>query len=113
MKSSHRHELKTNELAEWLSNLPQWAKENRITIIGALVLIVIAFFSYFVPHYHPYQFDKMGKYEEYWFSEGMFYAFDVLVDGLTKKNPIPQSYDEFIQSGVSRFYANQEKEESP
>jgi hypothetical protein len=40
MKSSHRHELKTNELADWLSNLPQWAKENRTMIIGALVLIV-------------------------------------------------------------------------
>lgn len=47
MKSSHRHELKTNELAEWLSNLPQWAKENRITIIGALVLIVAAGGLYF------------------------------------------------------------------
>lgn len=47
MKSSHRHELKTNELAEWLSNLPQWAKENRIAIIGALVLIVAAAGLYF------------------------------------------------------------------
>ena len=47
MKSSHRHELKTNELAEWLGNLPQWAKENRITIIGALVLIVVAGGLYF------------------------------------------------------------------
>jgi len=47
MKSSHRHELKTNELAEWLSNLPQWAKENRIMIIGALVLIVAAGGLYF------------------------------------------------------------------
>ena len=47
MKSSHRHELKTNELAEWLGNLPQWAKENRITIIGALVLIVVVGGLYF------------------------------------------------------------------
>jgi hypothetical protein len=42
MKSSHRHELKSNELVEWLSNMPQWAKENRIMIIGLLVLIVAA-----------------------------------------------------------------------
>ena len=39
MKSDHRHELKTNELAEWLSNLPQWAKENLKTIISVSVLI--------------------------------------------------------------------------
>jgi hypothetical protein len=42
MKSEHRHELKTNELADWLANFPQWAKENRITIIGVLLVIVIA-----------------------------------------------------------------------
>ncbi len=41
MKSEHRHELKTNELAEWLSNLPQWTKENLITIICASALIVV------------------------------------------------------------------------
>ena len=41
MKSEHRHELKTNELAEWLSNLPQWTKENLITIISVSVLIVV------------------------------------------------------------------------
>ena len=42
MKSDHRHELKTNELAEWLSHLPQWAKKNLITIIWVLALIVVA-----------------------------------------------------------------------
>ena len=41
MKADHRHELKTNELAEWLSNLPQWAKENLKTIICVSVLIVV------------------------------------------------------------------------
>jgi hypothetical protein len=42
MKSEHRHELKTNELAEWLTHLPQWAKDNRITIIGVLLVAVVA-----------------------------------------------------------------------
>ena len=42
MKSDHRHELKTNELAEWLSNLPQWTKKYLITIIWVLALIVVA-----------------------------------------------------------------------
>jgi predicted negative regulator of RcsB-dependent stress response len=48
MKSDHRHELKTNELAEWLSNLPQWTKENLVTIIGVIVVIVavIAFYAW-------------------------------------------------------------------
>ena len=48
MKSKHRHELKTNELAEWLANFPQWIKENQKTIIGVVVLIVviIGFYSW-------------------------------------------------------------------
>jgi len=46
MKSEHRHELKTNELAEWLSNLPQWAKENIMTIIVILAVIVAALAFY-------------------------------------------------------------------
>ena len=41
MKSDHRHELKTNELAEWLSHLPQWTKENLTTIIMVCVVIVV------------------------------------------------------------------------
>ena len=46
MKSEHRHELKSNELADWLSNLPQWAKENLSSIIMVVAIIVI-FASYF------------------------------------------------------------------
>ena len=41
MKSEHRHELKTNELAEWLGNLPQWTKEN-LTIILVVLGVIIA-----------------------------------------------------------------------
>lgn len=41
MKSDHRHELKTNELAEWISNFPQWAKENLTSIITVLAVIVV------------------------------------------------------------------------
>jgi hypothetical protein len=42
MKSDHRHELKTNELAEWLGNLPQWTKENLVTIIIVVVVVAVA-----------------------------------------------------------------------
>ena len=47
MKADHRHELKTNELAEWIANLPEWAKENRTTIIGAIAIIIAAAGVYF------------------------------------------------------------------
>lgn len=45
MKAEHRHELKTNELAEWLINLPTWAQQNLRTIIyiAAVVVIVVAY----------------------------------------------------------------------
>ena len=42
MKSDHRHELKTNELAEWLGNLPEWTKENLVTIIIVAAVIAAA-----------------------------------------------------------------------
>lgn len=45
MKAEHRHELKTNELAQWLSSLPAWAQQNLRTIIyvTAVVVIVVAY----------------------------------------------------------------------
>jgi len=46
MKADHRHELKTNELAEWLGNLPQWTKENLTTIIVISAVIVTAAIFY-------------------------------------------------------------------
>ena len=39
MKSEHRHELKTNDLAEWISNFPSWAKENALVLILAAVVL--------------------------------------------------------------------------
>jgi len=43
MKAEHRHELKTNELAQWLFSLPAWAQQNLRTIIyvtAGTVLVV-------------------------------------------------------------------------
>jgi hypothetical protein len=59
MKSEHRHELKTNELAEWLSNLPQWTKENLTTVIIILAVVVAA--SAF---YVRYRYRKSAVVEE-------------------------------------------------
>ena len=47
MRAEHRHELKTNELAEWLSNLPQWTKEN-LTIIIIILAVVVAASAFYV-----------------------------------------------------------------
>ncbi|MDH4238894.1 MAG: tetratricopeptide repeat protein [Phycisphaerae bacterium] len=41
MKSDHRHELKTNELAEWIANFPQWARDNGTIIISISVVAVL------------------------------------------------------------------------
>lgn len=41
MKSDHRHELKTNELAEWIANFPQWARDNGKIVIGVSVVAVL------------------------------------------------------------------------
>ena len=47
MKAEHRHELKTNALADWLGNLPQWLKENLISVIIVIATIVAAGGFYF------------------------------------------------------------------
>jgi len=41
MKSDHRHELKTNELAEWIANFPQWARDNGKIVIGVSVVAAL------------------------------------------------------------------------
>jgi tetratricopeptide (TPR) repeat protein len=48
MKSDHRHELKTNELADWISHLPEWAKENlaTIVIVAAVIVAAAAFYGW-------------------------------------------------------------------
>jgi len=49
MKSEHRHELKTNELAEWLANFPNWFKENlnMILYVTAGIIAIGAVGGYF------------------------------------------------------------------
>ena len=61
MKSEHRHELKTNELAEWIGNLPQWARKNLKEIIYVSVLVVAVAGAYF---YHRYQKDVVSVREK-------------------------------------------------
>jgi len=48
MKSDHRHELKTNELADWMAHFPQWFKENTKTIVGvgAVVVLVVVVYGW-------------------------------------------------------------------
>jgi hypothetical protein len=51
MKSDHRHELKTNELADWVAHFPEWARENRTNLIAAGAIVVVALLVYFVSFY--------------------------------------------------------------
>lgn len=48
MKAEHRHELKTNELVDWMTHFPQWARKNASTIIIVLVVIIaaVAFYTF-------------------------------------------------------------------
>ena len=47
MKAEHRHELGTNELADWIGNLPDYLKKNIRPIIGiALILFGLAFWMF-------------------------------------------------------------------
>ncbi len=52
MRADHRHELKTNELADWLMHFPDWLKENRNSLIGTAAVIVIVVAVYFWMFYH-------------------------------------------------------------
>ncbi len=52
MKAEHRHDLKTNELAAWLGNMPVWANQNLRTIIYVTVVVVLVLASFF---YYRYQ----------------------------------------------------------
>jgi hypothetical protein len=41
MKSERRHELHTNALADWVSNLPEWWEQNGRTVIYAVAAVVV------------------------------------------------------------------------
>lgn len=51
MKSDHRHELKTNELADWIMHFPDWLAENRTTLLAAGAVVLVALLAYFVSFY--------------------------------------------------------------
>ena len=50
MKSERRHELVTNELADWVGNFPKFVRENRnmiiYVIVAAVVVAVVAYMKY-------------------------------------------------------------------
>ncbi len=39
MDSEHRHELKTNELADWIVHAPEYLRKNYLQILGVLLVI--------------------------------------------------------------------------
>ncbi|MCF7954982.1 MAG: hypothetical protein K9M75_04180 [Phycisphaerae bacterium] len=48
MDAEHRHELKTNELADWIAHFPEFLKKNRNQILGVILIIagIISYFGY-------------------------------------------------------------------
>jgi tetratricopeptide (TPR) repeat protein len=46
MDAEHRHELKTNTLAKWINNFPQWIKENVKNLIYFAVVLVLVVGAY-------------------------------------------------------------------
>lgn len=60
MKAEHRHDLKTNELAELIANLPQWSKKHLAKIIVVSVVVAVVAGSYV---YFKYQRDVMSVRE--------------------------------------------------
>ena len=47
MKAEHRHDLKTNELAQWIADMPQWFNKNAKVIIYVVVAVAAVAGSYF------------------------------------------------------------------
>ena len=61
MKSERRHELATNELADWVMHFPEFVRKNRnIIIIVAIVVVAFGIYSYF---YYTSEADT-GKSQE-------------------------------------------------
>ena len=50
MKSERRHELETNELADWVGHLPIWVKQNRNMLIYIAVVLVITGVLYYLKY---------------------------------------------------------------
>lgn len=61
MRAEHRHELKTNELAEWMGTLPVSVKQHLKTIILVSVAVVAAVSYYF---YYRYQTKVVSNREQ-------------------------------------------------
>lgn len=60
MKAEHRHELKQNELAQWLSNFPNWAKEN-IRMITYFCVVIVFIAGWYVWSYYKKNVIQLGE----------------------------------------------------
>ena len=66
MKPEHRHELKTNDLAEWIAHLPQWFEKNRNTIIYVAVAVIVVGGYYL---WHNYQKNVVAVKNKTYFTQ--------------------------------------------
>jgi hypothetical protein len=62
MDTEHRHELKTNELADWIVHVPQFFRENLRWILGGSLIIIAALVFLFGRGIRANAFDyQLGK----------------------------------------------------
>jgi predicted negative regulator of RcsB-dependent stress response len=43
MDSEHRHELKRNELADWMTHFPEYVQKNYMQVIGVILIVIGVF----------------------------------------------------------------------
>jgi len=58
MDAEHRHELKTNELAKWINNFPQWVKKNVKFLIYTAIVVALVGGSYL---YHNQKVENVSQ----------------------------------------------------
>jgi hypothetical protein len=63
MKSEERHQLHTNELAQWIADFPEWIKENRNTVIYVAVLAIVVLVLVYVKYVMPRPAATKEEYE--------------------------------------------------
>ena len=104
MKSEHRHELKTNELAEWLGNLPKWTSENLTTILVVLVVVVVGITILFLRSYNKNVVHSGPLYDSMNVEgDKIRISFDHVADGLMSKDG--EKLTGFALAGADRkFY---------
>ncbi len=90
MDAEHRHELKTNELADWIGHFPDFCRKNAKTIIGvSLIIAAAAVFLYSRGVRTKAQFDQEAQAVS--LIERLNYSKLMTIRSQTEKTPVGDS----------------------